>query len=140
MRIGGAVQLRPFRPEPDLLPDFGRRPETSVRDRLVVKSGGRIYFVRMADIDWCEADGNYVRLHVGSHTHLVRETMGHLESTLDANQFIRIHRSAIVNVDRIQELQSSFNGEYVVRLAGDTRLTLSRGYRDALQARLGRSL
>ena len=124
----------------DLLPGYRQRPEAPVRDRLVVKSGGRIYFVRMADIDWCEAYGNYVRLHVGSQTHLVRDTMGRLESALDANQFIRIHRSAIVNVDRILELQSSFNGEYVVRLAGDTRLTLSRGYRDALQARLGRTL
>lgn len=122
----------------DLLPEI-RKPVQG-RDRIVVKSSGRIYFVRTADIDWCEAAGNYVRLHVGQQAHLVRDTMGHLESSLNADLFIRIHRSAIVNVDRIQELQSSFNGEYVVLLRNGTRLTLSRGYRDALQTRLGKSL
>jgi len=121
----------------DLLPDIRRAPG---RDRLVVKSSGRIYFVRTADIDWCEAAGNYVRLHVGPQTHLVRDTMGHLEADLDPNQFVRIHRSAIVNVDRIQELQSSFGGEYIVLLRGGTRLTLSRGYREGLQSRLGKAL
>ena len=102
-----------------------------------MKSSGRVYFVRTADIDWCEASGNYVTLHVGSQLHLMRETMSHLESHLDPRQFVRIHRSTIVNVGRIQELRSSFNGEHLVLLTGGTRLTLSRGYRDALQARLG---
>ncbi len=110
------------------------------RDRLVIKSSGRIYFVRTRDIDWCEAAGNYVRLHVGAQTHLVRGTMAHIESQLDPAQFVRIHRSTIVNVDRIQELQSSFGGEYVVLLHDKTRLTLSRGYREGLQARLGKTL
>lgn len=110
------------------------------RDRLVIKSSGRIYFVRTAEIDWCEAAGNYVRLHVGPQTHLVRGTMGHIESQLDASQFVRVHRSTIVNVDRIQELRSSFNGEYVILLHDKTRLTLSRGYRDGLQTKLGKAL
>ena len=110
------------------------------RDRLVIKSSGRIYFVRTRDIDWCEANGNYVRLHVGAQTHLVRGTMAHIESQLDHEQFIRIHRSTIVNVDRIQELHSSFGGEYVVLLHDKTRLTLSRGYREGLQAKLGKTL
>ncbi len=110
------------------------------RSRLMVKSGGRIHFVRTADIDWCEAAGNYVRMHVGQQEHLIRDTMGHLESQLDGQQFMRIHRSTIVNVDRIQEMQSSFNGEYVVLLRNGTRLTLSRGYRDAIQTRLGKPL
>jgi two-component system LytT family response regulator len=110
------------------------------RARLMIKSSGRIHFVRMADIDWCEASGNYVRVHVGNQEHLVRDTMGHLESELDPVQFVRIHRSTIVNVDRIQEMHSSFNGEYVVLLRNGTRLTLSRGYRDTIQARLGRPL
>jgi two-component system, LytTR family, response regulator len=110
------------------------------RDRLVIKSSGRIYFVRIQDIDWCEASGNYVRLHIGEQTHLVRGTMSHLESQLDPAQFVRIHRSAIVNVERIQELRSSFNGEYLITLSDKTRLTLSRGYRDGLQARLGKTL
>jgi two-component system, LytTR family, response regulator len=122
----------------DLLPSITR--PAPHRDRLVVKSSGRIYFVRITDIDWCEAAGNYVRLHVGSQTHLVRDTMAHVESDLDPTQFVRIHRSAIVNVDRIQELQSSFGGEYIVLLRDGTRLTLSRGYREGLQARLGKSL
>jgi two-component system LytT family response regulator len=109
-------------------------------NRLMIKSGGRIHFVRMTDIDWCEAQGNYVRVHVGSQEHLVRDTMSHLESELDQQQFVRIHRSTIVNVDRIQEMQSSFNGEYVVLLRTGTRLTLSRGYREILQARLGKPI
>jgi len=109
-------------------------------NRLMIKSGGRIHFVRMADVDWCEAQGNYVRVHVGTQEHLVRDTMSHLESELDPQQFVRIHRSTIVNVDRIQEMQSSFNGEYVVLLRTGTRLTLSRGYREILQARLGKPI
>ena len=106
----------------------------------MIKSGGRIHFVRMTDIDWCEAAGNYVRIHVAHQEHLVRDTMSRLETELDPLQFVRIHRSTIVNVDRIQEMQSSFNGEYVVLLRTGTRLTLSRGYRDSLQARLGKPI
>jgi two-component system LytT family response regulator len=118
----------------------GHPPASERRDRLVIKSSGRIYFIRMRDIDWCEAAGNYVRLHVGAQTHLVRGTMAHIESQLDRARFVRIHRSTIVNVDRIQELHSSFGGEYVVLLHDKTRLTLSRGYRDGLQDRLGKTL
>jgi two-component system LytT family response regulator len=120
----------------DMLPDIQKREP--VLDRLVVKSSGRVYFVRTADIDWCEAAGNYVSLHVGTQSHLIRETMNRLETQIDPRQFVRIHRSTIVNVDRIQELRSSFNGEHVVVLRDGSRLTLSRGYRDALQARLGK--
>jgi two-component system LytT family response regulator len=110
------------------------------RNRLMIKSGGRIHFVRTGDIDWCEAAGNYVRLHVAQSEYLVRDTMAHLESQLDPLQFMRVHRSTIVNVDRIQEMQPSFNGEYVILLRNATRLTLSRGYRDAIQSRLGKPL
>jgi two-component system LytT family response regulator len=118
----------------------GAQPASERRDRLVIKSSGRIYFIRTRDIDWCEASGNYVRLHVGTQTHLVRGTMAHIESQLDQAQFVRIHRSTIVNVDRIQELHSSFGGEYVVLLHDKTRLTLSRGYREGLQNKLGKAL
>jgi two-component system LytT family response regulator len=117
-----------------------REPSLERRDRLVIKSSGRIYFVRTNEIDWCEAAGNYVRLHVGVQTHLVRGTMGYIESQLDPRHFVRVHRSTIVNVDRIQELRSSFNGEYIITLHDKTRLTLSRGYRDGLQTRLGKAL
>jgi two-component system, LytTR family, response regulator len=118
----------------------GTQREHGKRDRLMVKSDGRIRVIRTADIDWCEASGNYVGLHVGAQCHFVRDTMAHLESKLDPSQFIRIHRSTIVNVDRVQEMQPSFSGDYVVILRGGTRLTLSRGYRDVMQARLGRPL
>ena len=110
------------------------------RNRIMVKSGGRIHFIRTSDIDWCDAAGNYVRMHVGQQEYLVRETMNHLESQLDAQQFVRIHRSTIVNLDRIQEMQPSFSGEFLVRLRDGTRLTLSRGYRDAVQTQLGRPI
>jgi two-component system LytT family response regulator len=113
-----------------LLPD--RQTPPSGRDRILVRSAGRIRFISATDVDWCEAAGNYIRLHVGTEEHLIRDTMGHFQHELDPRRFVRIHRSTIVNVDRIQELRSSFNGEYLVLLRNGTRLTLSRGYRDAL--------
>jgi two-component system LytT family response regulator len=86
----------------DLLPQMQKPAPSLTLDRLVVKSSGRIFFVRTADIDWCEAEGNYVRVHVGPQEHLVRDTMNRMEAQLDTTQFVRIHRSTIVNVDRIQ--------------------------------------
>jgi two-component system, LytTR family, response regulator len=127
--------------------DLGRRllalvndikPETPRLERLVVKSGGRVFFLRTDEIDWIEAAGNYVRLHLGEESHLFRETMNRMEQRLDAKRFVRIHRSRIVNTERIKELQPWFNGEYVVILRNGTRLTLSRGYRDRLQDQLGK--
>jgi two-component system, LytTR family, response regulator len=115
------------------------RPAAPKTDRLVVKSGGRLFFLRTDEIDWIEAAGNYARLHVGTDAHLIRETMQSLEARLDAERFFRIHRSRIVNMERIQELQPWFNGEYVVILRNGTRLTLSRGYREKLQERLGKA-
>jgi two-component system LytT family response regulator len=109
-------------------------------DRLVVKSGGRLFFLRTDEIDWVEAAGNYVRLHVGPGSHLLRETMNAIEGRLDPEKFFRIHRSRIVNMERIQELQPWLNGEYAVLLRTGTRLTLSRGYREKLQDRLGRAI
>jgi two-component system LytT family response regulator len=120
-----------------LLPDLAQDSRSPGRDRLMIRASGRVHFVQTADIDWCEAAGNYVRFHVGPQSHFVRDTMSRLESALDPARFVRIHRSTIVNVDRIRELQPAFNGEYVVLLRNGTRLTLSRGYRDALQTRLG---
>jgi two-component system LytT family response regulator len=128
--------------------DLGRRllalvhdlkPEPQKLDRLVVKSGGRVFFLRTDQIDWIEAAGNYVRLHLADDSHLFRETMNNMEARLDTRRFVRIHRSRIVNTDRIKELQPWFNGEYVVVLQNGTRLTLSRGYREKLQERLGKA-
>ena len=127
--------------------DLGRRllalvndikPDAPRLERLVVKSGGRVFFLRTDEIDWIEAAGNYVRLHLGEESHLFRETMNRMEARLDARRFVRIHRSRIVNTERIKELQPWFNGEYVVILRNGTRLTLSRGYRDRLQDQLGK--
>ncbi|MGH9601532.1 MAG: LytR/AlgR family response regulator transcription factor, partial [Terriglobales bacterium] len=106
-------------------------------DRLVVKSGGRVYFLKADEIDWVEAAGNYVRLHVSKDSHLLRETMNGIETKLDIRRFMRIHRSTIVNLERIKELQPWFHGDYVVLLRDGTRLTLSRGYREKLQQVLG---
>jgi len=107
-------------------------------DRLAFKSEGRVVFVRVGQIDWIEAEGNYARLHVGGATHLLRETMNGLEQQLPPAQFLRISRSAIVNLDRIKEVQPLFYGDQVVLLQNGTRLTLSRNYRDRLEARLVR--
>jgi len=116
------------------------KPASSKIERFVIKSGGRVFFVRAEEIDWIEAAGNYVKLHVGNEAHLFRETMNALEAKLHTDTFYRIHRSHIVNIERVRELQPWFNGEYVVFLKDGTRLTLSRGYREKLQERIGRNL
>jgi len=102
-------------------------------DRLVIKSGGRVLFLKAAEIDYVEAAGNYLNLYVGKDTHLIRETMQSLEARLDPAHFLRIHRSTIVNLERIKELQPWFGGEYVVVLRDGRKLTLSRTYRVRVQ-------
>jgi two-component system, LytTR family, response regulator len=116
------------------------RPGRKHLERLVIKSGGRIFFLKMEEIDWIEAAGNYLRLHVGSETHLLRETMNALEGRIDPERFLRIHRSTIVNIERIREIQPLFHGDYVVLLRDGTELTLSRTYRQRLQEVLGATL
>jgi two-component system, LytTR family, response regulator len=101
-------------------------------ERLIVKSGGRVFFLRTEEIDWVEAAGNYVRLHARNESHLLRESMKNMEAKLDPKLFVRIHRSAIVNVDHIRELQPWFHGEYVVMLHDGTRLMASRVFADRL--------
>jgi two-component system LytT family response regulator len=107
-------------------------------DRLVVKSGGRVFFVRTDEIEWIEAAGNYVRLHLATQTHVFRETMNDMEARLDSERFFRIHRSRIVNADRIKELQPWTSGEYLLVLQNGAHLRLSRSYREKLQQRLFR--
>ncbi len=102
-------------------------------ERLVVRSNGRILILRVDDIDWIEAAANYVRLHVGGRTYLMRETMVGIETKLDAEQFIRVHRSTIVRVDRIRELEPLFQGDYLIVLQDGSRITSSRGYRNNVQ-------
>lgn len=101
-------------------------------NRLAVRSSGKVFFVRMEDIDWVEAADNYVVLHLGHETHILRETMNSIQTRLDPQKFIRVHRSRIVNVDRIKELQPWFHGEYLIVLSDGTQLTLSRSYREKL--------
>ena len=108
-------------------------------NRFVVKSGGRIFFVKDEEIDWVEAVGDYVRLHAGPQSHLVRETMTAMETRLD-RRFLRIHRSIIVNTERIKELHPYFNGEYSVVLLDGTQLKSSRGYRERLREHFGDAL
>ena len=104
--------------------------ETRHLQRLMIKSSGRIYFIKADEVDWIGAEGNYVNLHVGRDTHLLRETMSHLATKLDPEKFVRIHRSTIVNVDRVKELQPLFSGDYVAILRDGTQLNLSRAYRE----------
>jgi two-component system LytT family response regulator len=109
-------------------------PPNNFPDRLIVKTGGRISFVPVGDIDWIEAAGNYVKLHVGKEDYLLRETLGGLETKLDPRRFARIHRSAMVQIERIKQLQPAFHGDYAVKLRAGTELTLSRSYREKVQA------
>jgi two-component system LytT family response regulator len=106
-------------------------------ERLLVKTQGRVLLVKAGDIDWVEAADNYVTLHVGKEVHMMRETMTSLEGRLPGDKFMRISRSTIVNVERIQELQPMFHGEYIVLLKSGAKLTLSRSYRDKLDQLMG---
>lgn len=110
------------------------------KSRLMVKSDGRIYFVRVDDIDWIEAAGNYVRLHVGKEQYLLRESLSALEKQLDPARFVRVHRSTIVHLERIRELQPAFHGDYVIVLRDGTELALSRSCREKLEEVLGHTL
>ncbi|WP_411280253.1 LytR/AlgR family response regulator transcription factor [Gemmatimonas sp.] len=105
--------------------------------RILVKQDGRMFFVKTTEIDWIEADRNYVRLHVSKTAHTIRERISHLEETLDPRLFARIHRSTIVNLNRVREMQQWFSGDYVVILEDGTRLRLSRHYRDRVEKQVG---
>lgn len=125
--------------------------ETTARDaplvragyltRLMIKSASRVFFLKADEIDWIGADDYYVKLHVGRKAHLLRETMNELETKLDPEKFLRIHRSTIVNIDRIKEMHPHFNGDYVILLHDGTELKLSRSRREQVQSILksGRS-
>ena len=110
-----------------------RKPRAE--NRLIIKSGGRVVFIQIDEIDWVEAAANYVRLHVaGKNAYLFRESIGRMADKLNPTQFIRIHRSFIVNVSKIKELQPCNNGEFMVSLRNGKELPCSRFYRHALEA------
>ena len=106
--------------------------------RLVVPAGPRSTFVRTEDIDWIEAERNYIRLHVGERAWLLRENLGSVESALDPSKFCRIHRSTIVNIDRIQSVETRFGGGYAVVLHNGTKLNTGRSYHSNLRHLMGR--
>jgi DNA-binding LytR/AlgR family response regulator len=108
-----------------------------VTDRFLVKKLGREFLVKVADIDWIEASGNYVNLRVGTRAYPLRETMAGIESRLAEAGFMRVHRSAIVNLDRVQEIVPFDTGDGEARLGGDLRVPVSRRYRKELRERLG---
>jgi two-component system LytT family response regulator len=108
-------------------------PPSKITDRVAVKSGGHVVWVKLEEIDWIGSADNYAELHVGAKSHLLRETLGALETRLPPEKFVRISRSAIVNPQRIKELHRLFYGGCELVLHDGTRLTLSRRYRDKLQ-------
>ena len=115
------------------VPGSAGTPVPQYLDRITVKADGRTFFVRTSDIDYIESAANYVRLRVGNATHMVREPIGVLAARLDPHQFARIHRTTIINIDRIKEIQPWFSGDAIVILRDGQRLRLSRHYRDALE-------
>ena len=123
---GGGPLLEP--PTPASLGDGAGFPR-----RFLVKGDGQMYFVAVDDIDWVEAYGNYVRLHVGKGVHLIRETLGNVERKLDPNRFARVHRSSIVNLDRVARMDLWGAGDYIVLLKDGTKLKLSRWYRSRIE-------
>ena len=110
--------------------------QQSYLTRLMIKTSNRMMLLKVDEIDFIEADGNYAKLHTGRKTHLLREKMNDLEGRLDPAKFVRIHRSIIVNLDRIKEMHPHFNGDYIVVLDDGRQLRLSRSRRENLEARL----
>jgi two-component system LytT family response regulator len=125
---GDARQSLPDPTAPAPAVDQGSFPR-----RFLVKGDGQMYFVGVDDIDWIEAYGNYVRLHVGKGVHLIRETLGNFERKLDPTRFARVHRSSIVNLDRVARMDLWGAGDYVVLLKDGTKLKLSRWYRSRIE-------
>lgn len=119
-----------------LLRQLNEKPQ--YLDRLVIKNNERVFIIKTNEVDWIEAEGNYVRIHFGKQSSLIRETLGNLAAQLDPRMFARIHRSQIVNIDRIQELQPWSHRDCHIILRNGTQLTLSRSYRDQLYQLLGK--
>jgi two-component system LytT family response regulator len=118
-------------------------PKTESRqidDRMVIRAGGKVVFLDVKEIDWIEAAANYVKLNVGKESYLLREGIGSISERLDPQRFVRIHRSAIVNVRKIKELQPCDSGEYIAVLKNGKELSCSRGYRTELQRLIGKNL
>jgi two-component system LytT family response regulator len=111
--------------------------ESRDSERILIKSGSRIIFLRKGLIEWVEAQGDYVKFHTGKESHILRETMTAAAERLDPTRFVRIHRSRIVNLDHVREIRPLWGGDYSVLMRDGTELTMSRTYRASLQAALG---
>ena len=107
------------------------------KTRIAINHDGRVTLLPVEDIDWIESDGNHVKIHAARQTHVVRQTLQSMEQSLAPNEFVRVHRSSIVNISRIREIQPWFNGEYVVLLRDGTQVKISRGYRARLEQLIG---
>lgn len=113
---------------------------SAIGDRIIVRDGDRFHLLDVGDIDWIEGDDYRARIHTSGTTYHLRETLANLETSLEDHDFLRIHRSAIVNLRKIRELRRGFNGTFVVRLEDGTELSLSRRRRRQLDDFLGRTL
>jgi two-component system LytT family response regulator len=111
---------------------LGRLPADPARDHFVVRSPGRVRLVPLNEVDWIESAGNYVMLHCGKESHLLRETMAELETRLEASRWVRTHRTALVRMDRVREVRSSPSGDGRIRLESGADVPLSRRYRKRL--------
>jgi two-component system LytT family response regulator len=108
----------------------GSRPQT---DRLAIKVGDRVLYLKLAEVDWVEASDDLVRIHAGRHVYEHRSTLSQLEQRLPPARFLRIHRSTIVNIERIREFQPWFQGDWVLVLADGTRLQSGKSYRQRIR-------
>lgn len=132
-RILGFIEKQQQEPQNEKLLQVMQeiQPKPQFISRLAVRSTSRIYFLQVSEIEWFEAAGNYVEIHVDDATHLLRETMSNLESKLDPQSFLRIHRSAIVNFDHIQEIQPDGH-DYIVVMSSGKKMGMSRTYKEKL--------
>lgn len=130
-RSGGTLDMS--RELARLLDRVGQ-PATATTARLPIKRDGSVTFLKVDDVDWLEADGDYVRIHAGKATHTVRDTIAEVISKLPPDRFVRVHRSIVVNTERIREVQPWFKGDYVLILQDGTKLRSGRTYRAVVQA------
>jgi DNA-binding LytR/AlgR family response regulator len=134
-RLGSVVPTTPALPA-GLTEGLGAKGDFV--ERLLIRDDGQLLVARLEDVDWIEGDGNYILLHVGETTHRLRCSLGGLAPRLDPRRFVRIHRSAIVNVHRIAALKPRLSGTYDLVLEGGTKLSLSRSHRRKILELLGR--
>jgi two-component system LytT family response regulator len=140
MREGSKVASRMIAMLNSDLPARQDSQRTRVSGRLAIKVGGRVVILKTAEVDWVEAAGVYVELHAGKKVYLHRASITELETHLNPARFVRIHRSTLVNLDRIRELTPATHGEFRAVLIDGTELKVSRGYRHRLEEQLGQSL